>query len=296
MKNTIIIGLIAIILLFAIGCAQQKYPDAGPKVEVSENIPVDETGAQQEETQETPDPNINPITKEPYYDIEEKRGYKTNITDFKELVRRASTIQSYKYNITDPGVTDKEYQFYVLGRFIKVGLPEQKKHKTGQVYDEIFMDRVTKTAFSHCSYRICPKPNLDKELEKVDYADYYINDPMEYLYKATNDKYVEEQMLGDQTTKVFNVKFEGKPAKIWLQEYYGFPIKIEVDNLDGTKRNIIFENMMVDATRRGEIDLPFNFTVSGEGDKHWIFWEHYLGEWPKKGQTLTPEMKAMLGL
>jgi hypothetical protein len=143
---------------------------------------------------------------------------------------------------------------------------------------------VTKTAFSHCSIKNCPKPNLDKELEKVKYDDYYINDPLEYLYKATTPTYIGEEMLGDQYTKVYNIMFEGKPGKIWLQEYYGFPLVIEV----GT-RKIEFKDMMVDATRSGETDLPFNFTVKGES-KSWYFWEHYLGEWPKPG---VPAEKAL---
>jgi hypothetical protein len=288
MKKTSIIGIIVISLLFLAGCVQQQYPATGPKVEVSEKIPASEETGTQQEAQPENDTEINPITNESYHDIKEKRGYKTNITDFNELLKRASSIESYKYNITDTGISDNEYRFFVKGRFVKMMLPEAMQHKTGEIYDEVLMDRVTKTAFSHCGRYSCPKPNLDKEIEKVDYEEYYMNDPMEYLYKAiANPQYLKEEMIGEQYTKVFKTTFEGRPAKIWLQEYYGFPLRIEVTQPDGTKRKITFEDMMVDATTRGEIELPFNFTVKGEGNQSWYFWEHYLGEWPKEGQQIT---------
>lgn len=236
---------------------------------------------------------INPITGEPYQDIVEKRGVKTNITDYKELVRRASSINEYKYNITDTGTGVKDQRFIIKGRFVKKVLPEPMQHSTGQVFDEILMDRITRQAFSHCSKHLCPKPDIDKELERVDYEDYYVPDPMEYLYKATDGELVREDMIGNQYTKVFSVTFEGKPARIWLQEYYGFPLKIIVRNEDDSRRTILFEDMMIDATRRGEIDTPFNFTISGE-DGHWWFWEHYLGEW--KPTQLTEKERAALGV
>ncbi|MBN1544643.1 hypothetical protein JW898_04225 [Candidatus Woesearchaeota archaeon] len=276
MKNTTIIWTAIIIAASALALSTGCGPGFNTNITVSPEMNTSaETG-----------PEINPITGEPYQDIAEKRGYQTNITEFSELLARASSIQSYDYNLTDTELGITNQRFYVLGRFIKTQLPEAHQYSTGELYDEIFLERTTKTAFSHCSKYLCPKPGLDKELEKAEYTDYYVNDPMEYLYKATKPKFVKEEMVGNQATKVFDILFEGKDARIWLQEYYGFPIKIMVKNDDETKRTIRFEDMMVDATARGEIDLPFNFTVKGEGNKTWIFWEHYLGEWPNKGSDI----------
>jgi hypothetical protein len=263
--------VLALFMFLSAGC--QKNVEANVTIE-----PVEE---------------INPITGEPYYDIKEKRGVKTNITEFNGLLLRASNIQSYKYNLTDSAIGSEEYRFYVLGRFVKVVLPEIEQHSTGEIYDEVLMDRLTKTAFSHCSKNLCPKPELDKEVEKVEFDDYYIKDPLEYLYKATTPEYVKEEMIGNDYVKVFNIKYEGKDARIWLQEYYGYPLKIMVRNDDDSKRVVKFEHMTVDNTRRGEIDLPFNFTVSGES-KSWVFWEHYLGEWPEKGKNFEVDDEGNL--
>ena len=267
MKKTIISGLIIIIILlvFISGC--NSYYE------------TDKTGSEDDAGLEG--------DEESALDIVEKRGFKTNITDPRELMIRSSSIISYKYNLTDTGMGVENYRIWTLGRFVKVRFNELRQHSTGEWYDEILMDRLTKTAFSHCSRVYCPKPDdIDKELEKVEYSDYYLRDPMEYLYKTTDLEYMKEEMLGNQYTKVFKATFEGDEARIWLQEYYGFPLKILVKNDDGTRRTIKFEDMMIDATRRGELDLPFNFTVKGEEDKSWIFWEHYLGEWPSKSLVI----------
>jgi hypothetical protein len=259
----ILIGTISIlsmilILVFVAGC--QPKPSA--------NVTISPE----------PDVNINPITGGPYADIVDKRGVQTNITEFNELVKRASAIESFRYELTDTGLGIEDRSFLVLTRFVKVKLPELMQHRTGEWYDEVLMERTTKTAFSHCSIDNCPRPDLDKEIERVDYEEYYINDPMEYLYEATNAEFVKEELLGNDYTKVFSIKFEDNEARIWLQEYYGYPMKIIVRNDDGSKRTIKFDEMMVNNVRKAEVDLPFNSTIKGE-DKHWWFWEHYLGEW-----------------
>ena len=93
MKRTIITGTILLLLLIFAGGCQLKY---------NTNVTVSPDGENAE---------INPITGEPYQDIAEKRGVKTNITEFDELLRRASKIESYKYILTDTGLTDEQYQF-----------------------------------------------------------------------------------------------------------------------------------------------------------------------------------------
>ncbi|MBW2971972.1 hypothetical protein KY359_02950 [Candidatus Woesearchaeota archaeon] len=270
MNNKTILITASILLIIASILSSGCKPDIKSNITVSPSV----------------DENINPITGEKYYDLPEKRGVQTNITDFNELLRRASAIEGYKYNLTDTALGIKGQQFFVLGRFVKTRLPEVQQQSTGEQYDEVFMERRTKQAFSHCSKYLCPSPDIDKEIERVEYSDYYVNDPYEYISKATHPQFVKEEMIGNQYTKVFDVRFEGKDARVWVQEYYGFPIKILVRDGDEISRTIKFEDMMVDATRRGEIDLPFNFTISGEKGQ-WYFWEHYLGEWPPKGSDIT---------
>jgi len=270
MKKTIIVGLtfalLTLFFMFSIGC---KFPS-------KTNVTI------------SPEPEleINPITGEPYKDIKEKRGFQTNIKEFNDLIVRASKLISFNYKLTDTELGIEGQQYFVLHRFMKTQLSDLEQHSSGQWFDEVMMERTQKIAFSHCSKEFCPRPDIDLEVEKVDYEYYYNKDPMEYIYSATKAEYVKDELLDDDYTKVFNVMYEGQPARVWLQEYYGYPLKIVVRNSDNTKRTIKFEDMEIDTVRRAEIDLPFNFTVSGEGNKRWVFWEHYLGEWPKQGQRI----------
>lgn len=274
MKRTIIPGIMALlIILLAFGC-QQHQPTGSATAE-----PAAEA--------DEPAIEINPITGEPYQDIVEKRGVQTNITDFNALLVRATKITSYEYSFTDTGLGVAGHNFTVFGKFVKVRLPEVREHDNGNIFDEVFMERLTKQAFSHCSKYVCEKPDIDKEIERVEYSDYYISDPMEYLYKVMAAEYIKDEMLGDQYTRVYSATFEGKDARVWLQEYYGFPLKIVVRNEDDSRRTIEFKDMMIDAARRGDIELPFNFTISGE-EGSWYFWEHYLGEWPPEGSNIIP--------
>lgn len=267
MKHTIttLIAMLAVLALLLTGCNKDS---------TKTNITI------------SPELEINPITGQPPQDIIEKRGVQTNITEFNQLLLRASKIRGYKYNLTDTALDDETYKVYMLERWFKIQLPEVMQHASGELYDEVIMDRVTRTALSHCSKYTCPKPNIDLELEKVNYDDYYLNDPFEYISKFTNAEFVKEEMLGNDYTKVFSGKFEGNEARIWVQEYYGYPLVIMVKNSDGSKRTIKFEDMLVDATRSGEVEPPGNFTVKGEQGQ-WIFFKHYLGEWPDKGQKIT---------
>ena len=232
-----------------------------------------------------PEKNLT-VQKKPA-DIVEKRGVKTNITEFNTLVARASNIKSYAYTLHDTLYPEQD-TFYYLNRYVRVVLPGERTWTTGEAFDEVYLDRLTKTALSHCSIRYCPKPNLDKELEITNYDKYYKNDPLEYLYKITDANYVRDDMIGDQYVKVFNMTFDGKEGTAWLQEYYGFPIKIVIPG-----RTVEFLNMTIDNTRLGLVELPFNFTVKGK-EGHWFFWEHYLGEWPQPGQDPDQALQELL--
>ena len=230
-----------------------------------------------------PEAEINPITGKPYQDIHEKRGVITNITAFDELLRRASAIESFRYKLTDTELEAPDQEFIVRGRFVKIKLEQPQYHDDGTIFDEVLIDKLTEKALAHCSKTLCKNPT-DKEVEHVEYSDYIQMDPVEYIYQITNAEYADQEILDKQYTKVFNAKFEGKDARVWLQEYYGFPLKIIVRNQDNSRRTIEFKDLMINEVRSGELQPPFNFTVRGEGTKTWWTWEHYNGEWKNKAQ------------
>jgi hypothetical protein len=259
LSGILLLGLVALLLMA--GCEKQ---------ETQEKVST--------ETPETADDfdNITGIQGSPN-EIVEKRGQMTNITDLEELKLRASKIQSFRYVLVD---SDESYQYGVLGkgRFFRMDLPVAFTSEIGDPFDMIMLERTTKTALAKCSEERCKVK--DVELEKVDYAEFYKTDMLEHLSALFDGRYVGEEMIGDNVVKVFDVKYLTRPGRAWIQEYWGFPLKIEYQKEDGSTRTLEFKNITIDDVRIGEIQLPFNCTVKGQSN-HWWNWEHYLGEYPE---------------
>jgi len=192
-------------------------------------------------------------------EVVDKRGEQTNITKFSEMVRRASKIQSWQFTLEDTD-NDRKFEVYQLERYQSVYF-----EKTEGI-DAVQMDRVSKTALATC------KQCGEKEYRLVDYEKYHQYDPYEQMTLFRDAKYLGENMIGNDYVKIFQGIFEGEPAKIYLQEYYGYPLKIE-----SKARKIIYSNVQIDSTPRAKIAIPFNSTI--EGKKYWN-WEHYLGIMP----------------
>lgn len=216
-------------------------------------------------------------------EIVEKRGQTTNITEMRELVTRLSKVEDFKFTYSDTKLNN-EYRYFVSGRFIKVELGELRQHSTGEKYDEVLMDRISKQAFTHCNKETCDD---DKELERTEYEDYYAPDPFETISKVTKTEYINEELLGNDYTKVFTGMYEGEKTTVWVQEYWGYPLKLEMES----GRVIEYVDVMVDNTRYAETQTPFNFTIKGE-EKHWWSWEHFLkiGQYDNRPDANLGEM------
>ncbi|MFC1723056.1 hypothetical protein ACFL0V_02875 [Nanoarchaeota archaeon] len=220
-----------------------------------------------------PEKEIRPprVIEESPFEVVEKRGEQTNITDYQELLRRASAIESYKFNIKGTEL-ETDYTYHILGRRILVELPAIEINSEGEEFDEVVIERVEKVALAHCE-----ECDVDLELEKLEYDAFKFVDPYEVMSRSTKPKLIGEEMLGNDFTKVFEIQYEGEKGKIWIQEYWGFPIKLETENI-----RIEFVDMEIDTVRDKELETPFNFTVKGE-ERRWWFLDHYLGLWPKEG-------------
>ena len=213
-----------------------------------------------------------------------------NLTEFQELLKRSTAITSMQYNLSDSSLSNN-YYFMVKGRYVKVILPKTKQKSTGEIYNTVYLDRKTKTALTRCGYEICKNPR-DLKLEETKYDLWYRKSPIEEMYLFTNATYLRDEMIGKSYAKVFDGKYQGNTARIWVQEYYGFPLKIEYLDSSNIKQKIEFNQLKVNNVRFFDVEIPFNSTVKGE-DGHFWFWKHYLGEWPSDSEreiTLTGDM------
>ncbi len=263
-KTTLAIILAITVMIFISGCVAPQ--------------PTDKTDVNKTEANETTDGIVKEIPEDVAHELVEKRGQKTNVTDFDELSFRASKIETFRFTLKD-STMDEELTYNYRLKFVKIELPTARMNDEGDKFDEVLMERVTKTALTHCSERNCEK---DKQLEKTDYDEYYQYDPYERITRVIKPTYLGEEMLGDDYTKKFSMRYDGNPGTVWVQEYYGYPLKFEIDE-GGIKRTIELKDMTINTVRDAEIQPPFNFTIKGEA-KTYVFWDHYLGLWPKKKQ------------
>ncbi|MBI4739831.1 hypothetical protein HY772_09950 [Candidatus Woesearchaeota archaeon] len=235
------------------GTAVQEQPDQTPEQEQINEQTVSTTQATQKQT-----------------------------NDFFQFLTRTESLKSFQYNLSDSDL-DEKYYFFVNNRFVKMQLEKPRYFEDGTIYDEVFIDRVKKVALSHCSRRFCQKPNIDKKLEVVNYSDFYQLDPLEHMYKVGKPTFVADETLYDNDVKKFSILYNNRyPGFMWVQSYYGFPMKLEYTSNDSggvssSTRTIVFENMMIDSVRLGQISTPFNFTV---GTKNYFTFFHYLGIYP----------------
>ncbi len=197
------------------------------------------------------------------------------ISLFDSLFAKAQNHQSFQYTYSDSDVDEKNY-FMIRGRWGIVKL-EESKENNGEPYDKVYFDRVRKVALARCT--LCEERDL--ELDLVDYSDFYQNDPVEVMYKFYDTVYAGNELMYDRHyCEVFNATFVKKPAKIWLQEYAGLPLKIEAYNNEtfDVERTIEFLDLMYDNVRMGEIMPPFNYTVRTDNEtKNYMFgWYGYL--------------------
>lgn len=182
-----------------------------------------------------------------------------NVTNWDDLVIRASKIETFKYTLQDTDFPEG-YEYFVRGRHIKINLPDVRTEEDGNEYNAIFLDRVTKEAFTWCNYDLCEAP-IDRSLVRTNYSEYYHFDPLEELYRVNEAEFVGNEMIGENIVKVFDIEYKGKPGRAWVQEHYGYPISIKYEKEDGSVRTIFFEELMVDNVRFVDVFPPFNYSV-----------------------------------
>ena len=187
------------------------------------------------------------------------------------LIDRATRLSSFEYYYIGPEVTEKRY-YYEKARDVKVVLPEPKHLPSGEIYDEIFLDKYLKVAFAHCSKKTCSKER-DKTAEPVAYEPYDITFPREIVLNFDTASIIGEEMLGNHHTKIVSYTAPyGVKGKAWLQAYYGVPLKVEFTDRDGINKTIIYEDINWNTIRLVHIILPFNTTVIyGDGQDFQVY-------------------------
>jgi hypothetical protein len=230
--------------MFLVGCPKpQVEPEEEPKEVVSK--PKEEPEEAEEEPEEVeaePEPVRVPTKK-----IQEL------------LQKHVGRVTSLRYMYQDQTMKPEEWETWIKGNKMHVKLREMDNVR-GDVYiDNVYLDIAKQEAVGYCErpvYR-CADPNSPID---VSFKKYYRKTAFEWIEEVTYaEKEAEEQM---QQRNVWKLKYteDGKTVTMWVDEYYGIPLKVRV--VEGSAVNeYIFEDLGFNAV--DDSDLEHGFIEKG---------------------------------
>ena len=141
--------------------------------------------------------------------------------DVLELLNKHKTkVSSIYYKYRGPETGNDFYEFYVRGSKIKYKPSlETKSLDKPDSYDAIFIDKTAKTAQSYCLATYCAYKGKKADLS---YATAYISTVFDWIDVTSAEK-VGEEVIDSRSTW----KLETNKGIIWMDTFYGIPLKAE---------------------------------------------------------------------
>lgn len=141
-----------------------------------------------------------------------------------ELIKKGQDIESFTYDFKEVNKPkDPAYSFKVYGYKVKRYLTIKTGILNQNELDVVIFDRLSKTAVGYCeSQRYCINQG---EIGTVQFNQYYIDTPFDWLDKIQRAEIEtkNEKMFGRDVWKV--IANDGE-FTIWIENYYGVPLKV----------------------------------------------------------------------
>lgn len=159
-------------------------------------------------------------------------------------------IKSYKYTLYGNKVADR---IYVKGNKMRYDLSKNKQRDFAPMskYDAVYLDKTKKEAYLSCIDVSCENRY---ESDKADYNEFIMETPIEMIYgiKYTSDIIGTEICDSSKPCNKVKVMFDdGKTGLVWIDNYYGFPYKIEKSG-----KLYEFVAVAVNAVKDSDVELP----------------------------------------
>lgn len=226
-----------LILVTVIGCASEA-PIPPPSTEPVAQIPTPET---------TPFPDVT---------LQEKTEPVAFPPEIQQILAKSANVKSYSYIYTGR-IEEPVLTVYVVGDHTKVVLPtlRQTPPKT-EYFDTVFLTTSTKQVVGYC---------LDKDSNKCDasrrfnvkYADYSKETPLEWLHEIPPTAVLSGSEKADNRNAAVVSWQEGtQKTRLWIDTYYGVPLKVEI-SVDGTIKEIYtFTSLIVNKYKESDVLPP----------------------------------------
>ena len=147
------------------------------------------------------------------------QGISTEVKDLLDKSKTRVKNINYKYRGTQTG--DNYFEFYVKDTKVRYKPARQLQSlDRPESYDSIFIDKTAKTAQTYCVDHTCLYKGKKGDLN---YADAYISTVFDWLSSITQASKVGEEVIDNRNTW----KIETNEGTLWLDTYYGIPLKAE---------------------------------------------------------------------
>jgi len=170
--------------------------------------------------------------------------------ELQKAIAGQQKIKSYKYTLYGNLIADK---IYVKGNKMRYDLSKNKQKDFVSIgkFDSIYLDKTKKQAYLSCIDITCEDRYV---LEAADYDEYIMETPMEMIEGVSYKSDITATEMCDVSKPCNKVEVQfadGKTGNIWIDNYYGFPLKIE-------KSGKIYEfvAVAVNAVKDGDVELP----------------------------------------
>ena len=158
-----------------------------------------------------------------------------------ELIQKGQNVQSFTYDFKEVNKPkDPTYSFKIYGSKVKRYLPIKTSVLNQNELDVIIFDRTSKTAIGYCeSEKYCIKQG---EIGTLEFSQYYVTTPFDWLDKIQRAKIEtkNEKMFGRDVWKV--IANDGE-FTIWIENYYGVPLKVSIGSETFEFRNPKFNTI-----------------------------------------------------
>jgi len=262
MKYTKLLSIISIVvvILFLVSCSPlllKKTTDdsATAPTETQEDL-ADETEVV---VNQKPTITVVPPTDD------SATGYSAEI---QELMDKNKKVKSYKYIYDVP--SGDSYEYYVSGdKAKKKYISLRKSNLLNVYYDEVYLYLNTKKAYASCTlgasscvaiWKRAYPTNFDKQVVSLT--------PLDLVNSMGYDarKVGEEVIDNIQTVVVEHTNKQGKKERLWLDTFYGMPMKqIIYDGVEGAMKEEkhTFTRLIVDVLE-SEVTMPVDFQIQNE--------------------------------
>src|SRR3989344_8656190 len=135
------------------------------------------------------------------------------------------------YFMSTQSFNDKEYEFFIKGNRMKVVLARPEFNTNKEKFDTIYFDTSSKSAVAYCEKRVNICDDSSKGLFIL-YSDYYMLTPVDWITNVKQEKVIRTEYVNDRQASLIEFIYKDESVKIWIDETYSLPAKIELSTYE----------------------------------------------------------------